>query len=127
MPRTHVPSYRRLPSEGDGPPQDLAISELLIRYWRWAEGYHVKDGEPSTEPTCIRSAMRHLKAMYGDTPAAAFGPLCLKAIRQKMVERGLSRGVVNGYVGRLKRGFTWATSEGLVPPSCSTSAALAHG
>ncbi len=108
---------RHLPAERDGPPQDFAVNELLIRYWRWAQGYYVKDGEPSTELTCIRSAMRHLKATYGDTPAADFGPLCLKTVRQKMVETGLSRGVVNGYVGRLKRVFKWGVSEALVPPS----------
>src|SRR5262249_29236836 len=36
--------------------------------------------------------------------------------RQKMIETGLSRGVINQRVGRIKRCFRWGVSEEMVPP-----------
>ena len=34
-----------------------------------------------------------------------------------MVEGGISRGVVNHRVGRIKRIFKWAVAEEIIPPS----------
>jgi hypothetical protein len=56
-----------------------------------------------------------LRELYGLTPAAAFTPQALKAVRQKMLDADRSRGVVNQRIGRLKRLFKWAVAEGLVP------------
>jgi integrase len=56
-----------------------------------------------------------LKELYGHTLAREFSPLALKALRQKLLEAGLSRGVINQRIGRVKRLFKWAVSEGLVP------------
>ena len=42
----------------------------------------------------------------------------LKVVRQqKMVDAGLSRGVINRRVGRVKRLFKWAVAEELLPPA----------
>jgi hypothetical protein len=60
--------------------------------------------------------MSAAKALYGHTLARDFGPLALNAVRQKMVDVGLSRGVVNQRVGRVKRIFKWAVAEELVQP-----------
>ena len=62
-------------------------------------------------------ALRPLRQLYGRTPANEFGPKKLKAVRQHMVESGLSRGVVNTRIGRIKRMFKWAVAEELIPPS----------
>ena len=39
----------------------------------------------------------------------------LKAVRHKMIEAGLLRGVVNQRVGRIVRMFKWAVAEEMVP------------
>ncbi len=57
-------------------------------------------------------------SLYGTTPAASFGPLALKAVREHMVDsQRWNRETLNGHVGRIKRVFKWAASNELVPPS----------
>ncbi len=97
--------------------EDLVVSELFVRYWEFAAQHYRKGGRPTSEVDCIRLAMRDLVALYGRQPASGFGPLALKTVRESMVRRGLSRGVVNQHIGRIKRMFKWAVSNELVPPS----------
>ena len=59
--------------------------------------------------------IRALRELYADTPAAGFGPLALKAARQKWVNDGRSRTECNRRVGMVKRIFKWAASEELAP------------
>jgi integrase len=105
-----------------GVKQGLSVNELILAYWRHAEQHYRRpDGDPSDELHCIRSAMRPLRALYGHTAADDFGPLALKAVRQKMVEtkgptgRLWSRRFVNASVGRIKAMFKWAAENELVP------------
>jgi integrase len=125
---------RRLPKPAA--PTDLSVNELLIAYWRFAETYYVKDGAPTSEQDAIRSALRYVKKLYGLTPAKDFGPLALKAVREAMVKHpitntvkdretgkkkevvarvGLSRGVINKHVDRIRRVFAWAVENALLP------------
>ena len=46
--------------------------------------------------------------MPGGTRAANFGPLAMKAVRQKFVNAGWSRKTINQRVGRVRRVFKWA-------------------
>ena len=62
-------------------------------------------------------SLRPLRELFGPTPAGEFSPLKLKAVRQRMIDAGLSRGVINQRVGRIKRVFKWGVSEELVPES----------
>jgi hypothetical protein len=50
-------------------------------------------------------------------PAAEFGPKKLKAVRVHMVALGWCRNQVNKHVGRIKRVFSWAVEEEMVPGS----------
>jgi integrase len=59
--------------------------------------------------------LRLIRELYGLTPAKRFGPLALKAIRQKMIEKGLCRAYINRQVNRVRRMFRWAVSEELLP------------
>ena len=94
----------------------LTIIELVARFWRHAERYYRKaDGTPTTEPENFRLALRPLKALYGHTAAREFGPLALKAVRQRMTGGGGSRNYVNKHIRRIKLMFKWAASEELVP------------
>lgn len=53
----------------------FTINELILAYARFADGYYVKDGCPTVEPTNIRLVLRLVRRLYGTTPAHPFGPL----------------------------------------------------
>lgn len=96
---------------------EISIVELSIRYLRFAQGYYVKDGKCTGVVPAIKACIKYLRIWYGRDLAAEFGPLALKAIRQRMVEDNLSRRYVNDHVARIKRMFKWAVGEQLVPPA----------
>ena len=102
-------------------PQDalhqFSVEELILSYWHFAEGYYCRNGQPTQELGAIRDALRPLRKLYGNTPAAEFGPKALRTVRQQMVESGLCRGLINRRIGKIKRVFKWAVSEELIPPS----------
>jgi hypothetical protein len=96
---------RRRPGAGGG----LTVNELILAYWRWAETTcRDGDGAPTRELDNLRDALRPLRKLYGDTEAAAFGPLALRTVREDMIAAGLCRRTINTRVGRLKRVFRWA-------------------
>jgi integrase len=51
------------------------------------------------------------------TPAADFGPLKLKAIRQTLIDAGHSRVYINKLVPIIPRMFKWAAAEEIIPGS----------
>ena len=55
----------------------------------------------------------------GHSRAAAFGPKALQAVRQSMIDAGLSRGVINQRVGRIRRVFKRAAADELIPVRAS--------
>jgi hypothetical protein len=102
--------------------------------------YYVKNGQPTSERSTIRQALRFLRRLYGSTAAKDFSPKGLKAVRQAMVEHlvtrtlkvrdeatgqvteqikvihhGLARKYINKQIGRIRRMFGWAVEEELVP------------
>jgi hypothetical protein len=106
----------------------LTIGDPLLAYWRSVKTYCVRDGRPTSEQDTIRQALRFVRKLCGSTPAAAFTPLALKAVRQTMIDHpithkvkiedkgtgevrwetrvlrhGLSRRVINKQIGRIKR------------------------
>jgi integrase len=132
---------RRLPPPEAG--SGLTINELILAYLPHIERhYRHADGTPTNELTDIKITLRPLKKLYGHTPAAAFGPLALKALRnhliqqpitrrvktidpetgnvswqEKVIRIGLARGVINQRINRIRRLFKWAVAEELVPSS----------
>jgi integrase len=96
---------------------DLAVVELIVRYQRFAKSYYVKDGKPTGTTTNIAVALNMLKGSYGRTNVMEFGPLALKALRQKMIDADHSRPYVNKLVDYIRRMFRWAVTEELVPAS----------
>jgi integrase len=108
-------SGRCLPYRGaDG---GLTVAEVALRFWRFAKTYYQKNGQPTSELDEYRQAMRPLRRLYDHTLARDFGPVALKAVRQAMLDAGLSRGVINHRICRIRRVFRWAVAEELVPPS----------
>ena len=117
----------RLPrAQDEGGP---SVNEVLLAYWRWAEGYYVDpdNGRPSREMDFIAYCIKPLKELYGMTPAAAFGPIALKAVRQKMLDAGWCRNVINQRIGCVKRIFKWAVAEELVPTGVHHALAAVDG
>ena len=110
----------------------LTVAELVAQYWRFAEKYYRKNGEPTVEIQKLRSILRPLVRLYGVTPASQFGPLALKAIRQTLLvdgytlyrgkknntlRRKYARRHINDSMCRLRRIFKWGVENELVPPS----------
>jgi integrase len=107
---------RRAPQPAS-PQAGVSVNELILAYWRFAEGYYLKNGQPTTQLDRVRRSLRPLKELYGHTLASDFGPLALKAVRERMVQSGWTRGYVNSCVGCVKRAFKWAVENEMVPPS----------
>lgn len=99
----------------------VTIGTLVERYQKHASGYYRKGGKPTTEVASIRCALKYLLDAYSDLPADAFGVGDLRAVRERMVEAGLSRGVCNQNTGRIVRMFRWAASVELLPASVWTT------
>lgn len=98
------------------------INEIALVFMRHAQSYYVKNGEQTDEVACIRSALTPLCILYGDTPAKDFGPLALKAVRQRMIDVGGKRGpwsrdYINKSIERIRRAFRHAVSNELIPKS----------
>lgn len=91
------------------------VNELILAYWRHAESHYVKNGRPTDEQACIRAALGHVRALYGRSEAKDFGPLALKSVRIRMIESGNSRGYINKQVSRIRRMFSWAVENELLP------------
>jgi hypothetical protein len=63
--RLGVPSSNPQGVEGGGAASDLTVNELALAYLEFADGYYVKNGEPTSEPGNIRLAIRPLRSFMG--------------------------------------------------------------
>lgn len=95
---------------------NLTIDQLMLTYWQFAQGYYVKNEQPTGETDNIRAALRPLRKLYGSTEAKQFGPDDLEIVRQSMIDADLSRKVINSRISRIKRMFRWASKKRFVPP-----------
>jgi len=93
-------------------PDSLSVSELLLAFMRHAMTYY---GAESKEVTSLRYALKPVRELFGPTPALAFGPKAFKAVRDRMVEAGWCRQIVNRQANRVRRVFRWAVAEGMLP------------
>jgi integrase len=122
-----LPKGRRVHVPQADPAVDLTISELMLRYVEHADRYYQKNGKTTGEVRDIRLSVRPVRQLYGDTLAAAFGPLALKAVRQKLIEGGLARTEINKRIGRIVRAFKWAVAEQLLPESVYSALKAVEG
>src|SRR5262245_11588979 len=112
--------------------KNISVAEVLSAYHDYALRYYVGAyGMQRKEVAVINYAIRPVRELYRELPAVEFGPLALKAVRQKMIDADLSRALINRRIGAVKRAFKWAVSEELVPvtvyESLRTLAGLRHG
>ncbi len=105
----------------------LEIIELCVAYWRYAQEYYVKDGEPTGHLDSVRQALRVLKRLYARTPAEEFGPLAFRAVQQALIDNGNARGYINHVCGVVKRIFKWGASQELIPVTVYQALATVPG
>lgn len=106
---------------------ETCVAEVLLAFWRFAQTWYVKNGEPTNEINAYRVLIKDVRAHYGDVPATEFGPLAFRAVRQQWIDRGQARTTVNKNAGRLKWIFKWAAGEELIPSSVYQSLAAVPG
>jgi len=99
----------------------ITVAEVCAQYLRWAVGYYVKDGKPTTELTNVKRAIKALRETYASLPAKEFSPLKLKTVRERFITDGLSRVNCNRYTSIVARIFRYGVENELVPPD------VAHG
>ena len=106
----------------------ISLNELLEPFSVHAERhYRTPDGAMTSEVREYKLVIRHIRELYGLVPATDFGPLKLKAVRQRFVGEGWCRGVINQRIGRIVRIFKWSVAEELVPPSVYQALAAVSG
>ena len=93
---------------------EITVVELSSRYLKFARQYYCQEGKPTREAENIAIVLRNLCKLYGRTQASEFGPRALRAHRDCLVAKALSRGYVNKQIAHIKRMFKWAVSEELV-------------
>jgi integrase len=77
---------RRL-TDASADPGGLSINELMVAFLQHAEQhYRREDGTQTNELSECKAAIRPLRELYGTLAVTDFGPLKLKAVRQKMTE-----------------------------------------
>ena len=107
---------------------DLAVVEVINAYRKFADVYYVKNGQRTREAEIITHTLkRFVQPLYGRVAAIEFGPCALKNVREKMIEAGHSRGVINKNVDRIRRMFRWAASEEMVPVTVFQSLSTVPG
>lgn len=79
--------------------------------------YQTAEGRPNAEQACYLGVFRILRDLCPDLPAAKFGPLMLRKVRDAMVAKGWCRRYINQQVCRCRFLFKWAISFELAPPS----------
>lgn len=95
----------------------VSIAELCSRYRDHARTYYRRrDGTQTGEAKSVALSLRELEAIFGSSPAVAFSLGSLLVVREEMIRRDLSRGVINQRIGRIRRMFKWAI-RGLCLPA----------
>jgi hypothetical protein len=94
----------------------LSVAELLVAYLNFAKEYYSCEGKPTSEYVCMKDAIKPVRALYARVFVADFGPLALKAVRQRMIDHGLCRKHVNQRINRVRRVFKWGVENELIPP-----------
>jgi integrase len=108
---------RNKPAESPKQVAAIGVVELVAAYLDFAQGYYRQGGQPTSEYVAVRDALKPVVELYGGVQVSEFGPLALKACRERMVQRGLARRHVNQRVNRIRRCFRWGVENELVAPT----------
>lgn len=101
------------------------VSEIILEYWRWAQGYYRPKHVQS-----LAGALKLLKQYFGRSSAEQLGPNNLRLVRDAMIRGDDSalpprspwtRKYINSQIQRLRHMFKWAAARELVPASVHQS------
>lgn len=94
-----------------------SVGEVWERYDERNQAYYRKDGAVTSEPNSIAQACRVVAALFGELPAAQFGPKHLLAVRAEFIKLGWCRTNINDQVSRVRSMFRWAgkVEQSLIP------------
>lgn len=94
----------------------MTITELVVRYWtEHVTTYYQKRGQPTTTQLNIRTSLKLLRRLNGDTAAADFDQIALDAYRDEMIDAGNCIKTINDRVNDVRRAFRWGARKKLVP------------
>ncbi|MCA8953508.1 MAG: site-specific integrase [Planctomycetes bacterium] len=114
----------------------MSVAALVAAYWEHVEheNLYTKNGQVTSERSCLTIALRPVVRLFGSKPACEFGPqdlitarkaLCAPPEPPKDGKRPRRdrlgptvRKSVNKHVNRIRRVWRWAVSMQLVPASC---------
>jgi hypothetical protein len=106
----------------------ISLAEVLAVFMNHAEHhYRTPDGEPTSEVREFKIVARFLRELYGEMPVKDFGPLAMKAVREKFIGEGWCRKTINQRTARIVRMLKWGLSEELVPPAVYQSVTSVTG
>ncbi|MCE9534764.1 MAG: site-specific integrase [Planctomycetes bacterium] len=106
----------------------ITVNEVLLAFIQHAEKHYVRaDGSTTHEVSEYKLVVRYVRELYGHKNAADFGPLALKAVRQKFIEVGWCRSLINQRVNRIRRMFRFAVAEEMIPATALTALAAVSG
>lgn len=106
---------------------NYTIRQLWSEFHQWAKGYYRSaTGEQTGEALNYAHAVRELLDLFGSELTADFSKKKLERVRQAMIDRQISRKVVNWRVNKIKNVFRWGTAEEreLVPESVAAPLVL---
>ncbi len=95
------------------PKAGLTINELVLAFIKHAGSYYQRDGKPSAEVDCFKSATTPLVELFGFSEVDQFAPLALKAVRAAYIANGWSRGYCNKSTNRIRHIWKWAVENGM--------------
>ena len=111
-------------SSGDWP----TIAEVVEQFLAHARSYYrTADGKQTGEAKNLEWALEPLMALFPRMTTDLFRVRSLEAVRQLMIDSGVSRKVVNQRVGCIRRMFKWAEAKELTLVGTTTHLmTLAH-
>ena len=93
------------------------IADLVRAYMDFAKSYYVTPaGEPTLEIQKITYTLNVLLECFPNLDVDAFGPLRLKEVRERMIDKKWCRTQINRCICVIRRVFKWAVSEQMVSP-----------
>ena len=71
--------------------KEITVTQLLAEFWKFAEGYYVKNGKPTSTASNYKIAIRQLRSEYGELKVSDLRPLTIARLQQLMVDQGYAR------------------------------------
>jgi len=100
----------------------LTLGQLCLLFTKHADDYYRRpDGTPTGEANNIRGALKHVCMMYRAVPVCEFGPMKLKAVRQRMIDRGVVRTSINRHIARVKQMVKWGVENEMIQAEVHTA------